>query len=124
MLTVTATFALWGRLTEPYLFGRKNGMLFATAVFMIASIICAVAPNMATLIVGRALQGVGGAGIQALSLTVVSEIVAEAERPKWQGLLGAVFGLSSVIGPFLGGSLSDVNWRIIFWINGEWEVRD
>ncbi|KAI9027986.1 major facilitator superfamily domain-containing protein [Hyaloraphidium curvatum] len=116
LVTATALFPVWGRISD--IFGRRPVILFATGSFFLASIICAVAPNITVLIVGRSLQGVGGGAIEALVAIVVSEIVAPAERGKFQGLTGAVFGLSSIIGPLIGGLFTEkVSWRWLFWIN-------
>lgn len=116
LLTATALFPVYGRLSD--IFGRRETILFSIATFLVSSIICAVAPNATVLIVGRALQGVGGGGIEALVATIVSEIVSPAERGKFQGLTGAVFGLSSIIGPLIGGLFTEkVSFRWIFWIN-------
>jgi MFS family permease len=98
--------------------GRRPLMLTAITVFVAGSLACALAPNMAALILGRALQGLGGGGLMALSQTIIADIVAPRERGRYQGYIGAVFATSSVGGPVLGGFLTQhIDWSLIFWIN-------
>ncbi|PTD09114.1 Efflux pump roqT [Fusarium culmorum] len=85
-------------------YSTKWVLFILTAIFEIGSIVCAAAPNSNALIVGRAITGIGGAGIGS-------------ERPKYLGSLGSAFGISSILGPILGGYLTSVNWRWCFWIN-------
>ena len=93
-------------------------MLFAlVAVFEIGSIVCAAAPTSNALIVGRAITGIGGAGIGSGAFMLISILVPLQSRPKYVGALGSMFGIASIGGPVLGGYLTAVTWRWIFWIN-------
>lgn len=100
------------------IYGRKVLFFFNVAVFLIGSVLCGLAQNMPWLIAARALQGVGGGGLAAAAFTIIADIFPPRERGKWTGLIGAVFGLSSVIGPTLGGYLTDnLSWRWVFYVN-------
>ncbi|KAI6749405.1 hypothetical protein HG530_015244 [Fusarium avenaceum] len=93
-------------------------VIFALAfIFEIGSIVCASAPTSNALIVGRAITGIGGAGIGSGAFIYVTLLFPLEERPKYLGALGAAFGLSSILGPILGGYLTSVTWRWCFWIN-------
>ena len=87
------------------------------AVFEIGSIVCATAPTSNALIVGRAVAGIGGAGISSGTFFLISILVPLQSRPKYAGALGSVFGLASFIGPICGGYLTAITWRWCFWIN-------
>jgi EmrB/QacA subfamily drug resistance transporter len=116
LLTGTAVTPLYGKLSDIY--GRRLVMLTAITIFMAGSIACAMAPSMLALVLGRALQGLGGGGLMALSQTIIADIVSPRERGKYQGYIGAVFAASSVGGPVLGGFLTEhLDWSLIFWIN-------
>jgi EmrB/QacA subfamily drug resistance transporter len=116
LLTATAVTPLYGKLSDIY--GRRATMLTAIAIFMIGSLACAMAPSMTTLVFARALQGMGGGGLMALSQTIIADIVSPKERGRYQGYIGAVFAVSSVGGPVLGGFLTEhLDWSLIFWIN-------
>jgi len=116
MLTSTVTVPLYGKLGDAY--GRKNLFLFAITVFLIGSALCGLATSMTQLVVFRAIQGIGGGGIFPLSLAVIGNIVPPRDRGRWQGLIGAVFAASSIIGPAVGGFIVDnTTWRWIFLVN-------
>ncbi|KAJ2400042.1 hypothetical protein GGI23_002287 [Coemansia sp. RSA 2559] len=116
MLTTTALQPLYGRLSDT--FGRVPTLIFSIIVFFGGSASCGWAQSMGVLIFGRALQGVGGAGLVALVFIIISDVTTEAERPAFMGVLGAVWSIASVIGPVLGGVFSDkVSWRWAFLIN-------
>ena len=116
LLTATAVTPLYGKLSDIH--GRRTMMLAAIGIFIAGSIACALAPSMIALVYGRALQGIGGGGLLALAQTIIADIVSPRERGRYQGYIGAVFALSSVGGPVLGGFLTEhLDWSLIFWIN-------
>lgn len=107
---------LWGKLGDQY--GRKRLFQTAIVIFLIGSALCGMAQNMPQLIEFRALQGLGGGGLMVLSMAIVGDIVTPRERGKYQGLFGAVFGVTSVLGPLLGGFFTEhLSWRWVFYIN-------
>jgi len=100
------------------IYGRKVMFFFNVIIFLIGSVLCGVAPNMTWLIASRALQGIGGGGLAAAAFTIIADIFSPRERGKWTGLIAATFGLASVIGPLLGGYLTDnFTWRWVFYVN-------
>jgi EmrB/QacA subfamily drug resistance transporter len=123
LLTTTITVPIAGKLSD--LFGRRRILLIGVAIFGIGSILSGASPNIIWLILSRALQGIGGGIITANAFTIVGDLFAARERGRWQGLIGAVFGIASVVGPLLGGFLTDAHhflglttdWRWTFWIN-------
>jgi len=125
LLTSTAATPLWGKISD--LRGRRPMFQAAIVVFLIGSLICGFSPEIAdalnasginVMIAGRAVQGLGAGGLMALALAVIGDVIPPRERGKYQGLFAAVFGVSSVAGPLLGGWFTDnLGWEWIFFIN-------
>jgi EmrB/QacA subfamily drug resistance transporter len=116
LLAATAVTPLYGKLSDIY--GRRAALLSALLLFVVGSIACALAPNMAVLILARALQGLGGGGLISLAQTIIADIFTPRERGRLQGYFGVVFATSSIGGPVLGGFLTEhLHWSMIFWIN-------
>ncbi|MFJ9723218.1 MDR family MFS transporter [Streptomyces sp. NPDC101209] len=116
LLASTAATPLWGKLGDQY--GRKRLFQTAIVIFLIGSALCGMAQNMPELIAFRAIQGLGGGGLMVLSMAIVGDVVPPRERGRYQGLFGAVFGATSVLGPLLGGLFTEhLSWRWVFYVN-------
>lgn len=116
LLASTIVVPLYGKFGD--LFGRKIVLQIAIVVFLLGSVLCGLAQNMTQLILMRALQGLGGGGLLVVTMAVVGDVIPPADRGRYQGLFGGVFGLATVIGPLIGGLLvQHFSWRWIFYIN-------
>lgn len=123
LLTTTITVPIAGKMSD--LFGRRVLLLIGVAVFTVGSLFSGTSETIEQLILWRAIQGIGGGIITANAFTIIGDLFSARERGRWQGFIGAVFGLSSVVGPLLGGWLTDphlimgltTSWRWTFWLN-------
>jgi EmrB/QacA subfamily drug resistance transporter len=116
LLASTVSTPLWGKLGD--LYGRKRFFQASIVLFLLGSALCGLSQTMTELILFRTLQGLGGGGLIVLVQAIIGDIVPPRDRGRYQGLFGAVFGLSSVAGPLLGGFFVDtLSWRWIFYIN-------
>ncbi|MCP2332691.1 MULTISPECIES: DHA2 family efflux MFS transporter permease subunit [Actinoalloteichus] len=122
LITATISTPLYGKLSDIY--GRKPMYLTAITVFVVGSALCGVAASIYQLAAFRAVQGLGAGGLMSLALTIVADIVSPRQRGRYQGYFMAVFGVSSVLGPVLGGFFADLDdlagvagWRWVFLVN-------
>jgi EmrB/QacA subfamily drug resistance transporter len=116
LLTSAIATPLYGKISD--MFGRKKVFQSAVVIFLIGSALCGLAQNMNQLIAFRALQGIGAGGLMTLALAIVGDVVPPRQRGRYQGYFGAVFAVSSVLGPLLGGLFTDhLSWRWVFYIN-------
>ena len=116
LLTSTVSGPIYGKLSD--LFGRRPIVIFAVSLFLISSALAGLSQNMEMFILFRGLQGLGGGAVFPIALAVVADLYTPAERGKYLGLFGAVFGVSSLVGPGLGGFITDTfSWNWIFYIN-------
>ncbi len=116
LLASTIVTAIVGKLGD--LFGRKTVFGAAVLFFLAGSVLCGMAGSMTMLVASRALQGIGGGAIMVTAMALIGEVIPLRDRGRYQGALGAVFGVTTVIGPLLGGFFTDhLTWRWAFWIN-------
>src|SRR5262245_27582805 len=116
LLASTIVTAVVGKLGD--LFGRKAVFQASVCFFLVGSVLCGLSASMTMLVASRALQGIGGGAVMVTATAVIGEIIPLRERGRYQGALGAVFGITTVVGPLLGGFFTDhLSWRWAFWIN-------
>jgi EmrB/QacA subfamily drug resistance transporter len=116
LLAATAATPLFGKLTDIH--GRRTIMLVAIGIFILGSLVCALAPTISVLIVARGLQGIGGGGLLPIAQTIIGDLLTPRERPVAQAYTSVVFMSASILGPVLGGLLTDhLHWSVIFWLN-------
>lgn len=116
LLTGTAATPIFGKLSDIY--GRRRLLQPALILFAGASLGCAAAPDFWAMVLGRAVQGIGGAGLMTIAQTAISDVAPPRERGRYQIYMSSMWGIASIAGPMLGGALTDsISWRGIFWIN-------
>jgi EmrB/QacA subfamily drug resistance transporter len=116
LLTSTITGPIYGKLSDQ--FGRKNLLVFGVVVFLLGSALSGLSQDMIQLIIFRGIQGIGAGAIFPIALAVIGDLFTPRERGRYQGLFGAVFGISALIGPALGGFLTDnISWHWVFYVN-------
>jgi EmrB/QacA subfamily drug resistance transporter len=118
LLATTLVMPIYGKFGD--LWGRRNLFLIAIGLFTVASVGAALAPDFTWLVVWRGVQGLGGGGLMILSQAIIADIVPARERAKYMGPIGALFGLSAIVGPLVGGFFTDsaaLGWEWAFWIN-------
>ncbi|SCG63552.1 MDR family MFS transporter [Micromonospora halophytica] len=115
LLASTASTPLYGKMAD--LYGRRPVFLFSIGTFLLGSLLAGLSQDMTQLIVTRGIQGLGAGGLMTLAFTIISDVVSPRDRGRYQGLFGAVFGVSSVAGPLVGGYFAESNWRWIFYLN-------
>ena len=116
LLTSTVTVPFWGKLSDIY--GRKPIFMIGIAIFLIGSALSGLSQNMAELIIFRGFQGIGAGSLFPVALAVIGDLFTPAERGRYQGLFGAVFGIAFIVGPLVGGFLTEnISWHWIFYVN-------
>ncbi len=116
LLGQAVSVPLYSKLADQY--GRKPVMLTGVGLFLLGSVLCAVAWSMPVLIAFRVVQGLGAGAVIPISMTIVGDIYSVAERAKVQGYVASVWAIAAVVGPTLGGVFADyLSWRWIFWVN-------
>jgi EmrB/QacA subfamily drug resistance transporter len=116
LLASTVSIPIWGKLSDIY--GRRTFFILGMVIFLIGSALAGTSQNMTQLIIYRGIQGVGAGAMMPIAMAIIGDIFPPAERGKWQGLIVAVFGLASIVGPTLGGWITDNwGWRWVFYVN-------
>ena len=116
LLTATAMAPLYGKISDIY--GRRPTIYAAVLIFLAGSLISAMAPNMLVLVIGRAVQGLGGGGLFTLTQTVIGDLVPPFERARYAAWISGTWAVASIAGPLLGGTFAEhLHWSLIFWIN-------
>ncbi|MHB1575453.1 MAG: DHA2 family efflux MFS transporter permease subunit [Candidatus Dormibacteria bacterium] len=116
LVTSTVTIPIYGKLSD--IFGRKIMLIIGICLFLVGSALSGLSQNMAELIFFRGLQGLGAGALFPISLAIIGDLFTPRERGKYQGFFGAVFGLAFLVGPFLGGFITDnISWHWVFYVN-------
>src|SRR5262249_8379623 len=116
LVSSTAIAPVFGALSDIY--GRRVTITLSLLLFIVGSVLCALAPNLLVLILARALQGVGGGGILPVVQTIIADVITRRERGQYQAYFSAVWAASGIGGPILGGVMTEyLDWSVIFWIN-------
>jgi len=116
LIANTAVSALYGKISDIY--GRRLSLLIAISLYMAGSLVCALAPNMLVLILGRVLHGLGGGGLTSTGMVVLGDIAAPRDRGKYYGYFSATYTTAGACGPALGGAIAEyLHWSVIFWMN-------
>src|SRR6476469_722645 len=116
LIANTAITSLYGKISDIY--GRRVTLLIAISLYMAGSIVCALAPNMFVLILGRVLHGLGGGGLTSTGMVVLGDIAAPKDRGKYYGYFSATYTTAGACGPALGGAIAEyLHWSVIFWMN-------
>ncbi len=116
LLASAVSMPIWGKLSDAY--GRKRFFMAGMAVFIVGSVLCGQSQSMTELIAFRALQGLGAGAMMPINQAIIGDIFPPAERAKWSGILMSVFGFATIVGPLLGGWITDnVGWRWTFYVN-------
>src|SRR3954470_9646778 len=116
LLTSTISVPFWGKLSD--LYGRKPIFMIGIGVFLVGSALSGLSQDMSQLILFRGIQGIGAGSLFPVALAVIGDLFTPAERGKYQGLFGAVFGIAFIVGPLVGGFLTEqVSWHWIFYVN-------
>src|SRR6478672_12890 len=116
LLTSTISVPFWGKLSD--LYGRKPMFISGIVIFLVGSALSGLSQNMEQLILFRGIQGIGAGALFPIALAIIGDLFSPAERGKYQGLFGAVFGISFIVGPALGGFLTDnISWHWVFYVN-------
>ena len=116
LLASAASMPIWGKLSDAY--GRKRFFIIGMAIFVVGSALCGQSRNMVELVAFRALQGLGAGGMMPIVQAIVGDIFPPAQRARWTGVLMSVFGFATIVGPLLGGWITDnIGWRWTFYVN-------
>jgi EmrB/QacA subfamily drug resistance transporter len=116
LLASTVSIPIWGKLSDIY--GRRAFFILGMVIFLVGSALAGTSQNMTELIIYRSIQGLGAGAMMPIAMAIIGDIFSPAERGKWQGLIVAVFGLASIVGPTLGGWITDNwGWRWVFYVN-------
>src|SRR5689334_9596107 len=115
LLAATAVSPLYGRISDTY--GRQRTVYWALGLFLLGSVLAALSPNIFVLIAARAIQGLGGGGLFALSQILIGDLLPPRERGRYAAWISGMWAVAGIAGPLLGGTLAQVYWPLIFWLN-------